>query len=211
MGVRLVIFDLDGTLVDSMELYAEKAADLISCHYGVDRDEAKRVYLQTSGIPFIDQLEILFPGNPVNRKVAEIFERWKGSLVRDLKMDPEGADVIRTIKSRNITTAVSSNNLQRYVEEIVKSAGVEPDFILGWDGENFKKGEPHIRFLEERTHIPRENFLMVGDSPNDLKIARGCGINFIALTRGFSEEEFKSIDPNVKTIRKLRDLLSLIE
>ena len=73
--IRLVIFDLDGTLIESMEEYAELAADLIRQHYGWPAEKAKKEYLRTSGLPFRDQLEILFPGSPLNPKIAEKFEK----------------------------------------------------------------------------------------------------------------------------------------
>ncbi len=213
MRKRLLIFDFDGTLVDSMGIYAQKAGELISEHYGLGKEEAKKLYLKTSGLPFAEQLGILFPGDRRNSKVAEIFESWKEEVLHRLKPFPEVEPLLRELRDRGFLIAVSSNNLQRYVEESVKGWEVRPHFVLGWDGKEFKKGEPHVRFLEEATSLPRESFLMVGDSPNDLKLARSSGIDFIALLRSFPEESFRSVDPSVRTIRSLttEELLPLLE
>ncbi len=210
MKPRLVLFDLDGTLVDSMGIYAEKASELIGEHYGIFKEEAKELYLKTSGLPFIKQLEIMFPGDSRNKHVAEAFESWKGHILEDLEIHPEGVEVIDQLNRMGIVTAISSNNLKEYVEDIVKRSGAQPRYILGWDGRDFTKGRPHVEHLERETGIQRRSFLMVGDSPNDMKIAMDCGVNFVALLREFTEEVFLSSGKNVRVIKKIRELLDFV-
>ncbi|HIC98025.1 MAG TPA: HAD family hydrolase [Aquificaceae bacterium] len=206
MKPALVLFDLDGTIVDSMGVYAKKAAELISEHYGVPQEISEEMYLKTSGLPFLKQLEILFPANERNELVARSFEEWKGKIVKRLKVDGEAVYVIKSLRERGVLTAVSSNNLQEYVERIVRGSGVEVDYVLGWDGGTFMKGEPHVKYLERVSGLSRKDFVMVGDSPNDLKLAKSSGVEFIALERSFSRNDFLSIDPSVKVIKSLREL-----
>ncbi len=212
MPVRLVLFDLDGTLVNSMELYADKASELMAKYYRIRSSEARELYLKTSGLPFLEQLNLVFPDKKrLNQKVASEFEDWKKEIVRNLKIEPDGVEVLRSLRKRGTLTAISSNNLQEYVEEILRNSGAEADFVLGWDSGNFKKGEPHISFLETRTGLSRKHFLMVGDSPNDLRLSKNSGISFVALTRSFPPEVFRSMDRNVPTIDSLKELLNLID
>ncbi len=213
MRKELIIFDFDGTLVDSMSLYAEKASDLISSYYNLDKVTAKSLYLKTSGRPFIEQLNVLFPGDKKNTKVANMLETWKASILHQLKPFPDVMPLFAELKNRGFLIAVSSNNLQNYVEKIVNSWEIKPNFVLGWDGKDFKKGEPHISYLEKVTSVNRDKFLMVGDSPHDLHIALTCRLDFVALLRGFPEESFKSILPSVKVIRSLntKEFLLLLE
>ena len=67
MNTQLLVFDLDGTLIDTMGDYADKAAALIRDHYGTPKDEARRRYFETSGVPFEQQLEQIFPGDDRRR------------------------------------------------------------------------------------------------------------------------------------------------
>ncbi len=211
MHTRLVLFDLDGTLVRSMELYAEKASELMNRYYRVEPSEGRELYLKTSGLPFLEQLNILFPDKgELNRKVAQHFENWKREIIKSLKLEREGVEVIDKLNSSGFITAVSSNNLQEYVEDIINRSGAKPHFVLGWDGKEFKKGEPHVSFLERETGIRREFFLMVGDSPNDLKLSKNCGIKFVALTSEFPPQAFKEIDSDVPTIENLTELLPVL-
>ncbi len=211
MSVKVVIFDLDGTIVDSMHIYAEKAGELIEKYYGISREEAKRLYLKTSGLPFLEQLNVLFPDKKeLNKEVSEEFENWKKEVIKELEVSEEAKEVIKELKKRGIITAVSSNNLKEYVEDMIRRSRAELDYILAWDGKDFKKGEPHISFLEKETRIPRKHFLMVGDSLNDLKLAKSSNIKFIALLTEFKEEDFKSIDSKVKTVKRLKEILNYI-
>lgn len=210
MKPGLVIFDLDGTLVDSMKVYSEKAAELISKYYGIPADRAKDLYLKTSGLPFIRQLDILFPGDERNEEVSRIFEEWKREVISEIKVEPEALQVIAELRRRGIKTAVSSNNLRKYVEAIFRNSE-RPDFILGWDGRGFTKGEPHIAHLEKITGLKRDSFLFVGDSPNDLKLMKSCGVPFLGITKEIPEEEFRKIDGNVTIVNRISEVLDLID
>ncbi len=210
--VRLVVFDLDGTLVDSMSLYAEKAGELINKHYGLEKDKAIKLYLQTSGLPFLEQLNLLFPQeHQKNKRVAELFENWKMEVIKGLRIKEEGGEVLEELRKRGIITAISSNNLQEYVEKIVRNSGVEVDFVLGWDGKDFKKGKPHFSLLEKKTGIHRKHFLFVGDSLRDLILAKESGVGFVALEGAFKEEDFKSLEPQVKVLKSLKNIGNLIQ
>src|ERR1700742_4647011 len=63
---RAVLFDLDGTLIDTMQVFADVAADVMVRHHALDRTAARTAYLATSGIPFFQQLEKIVPGDASN-------------------------------------------------------------------------------------------------------------------------------------------------
>ncbi len=71
--VKLVVFDLDGTLVDTMGSFANHAATLMERHYGLLHETGYSQYMKTSGLPFKQQLEVLFPRNHKNASVAHQF------------------------------------------------------------------------------------------------------------------------------------------
>jgi len=208
--VKMIVFDLDGTLIDTMEDYAEKASELMEKHYGTPKDLAYKLYWQTSGLPFREQLEILFPNNEKNEYVSELFEKWKKNYLEAHGDLPEEVrSVFEKIKTKGIKIAVSSNNLQEYVDELTKDWNI--DIALGYRGKSFKKGEPHFRFLEEKFGINRSEMIFVGDSLNDARLSKASKVKFIALLKKFSEEEFKKIIPDVTCIKNLHQVLDLID
>src|SRR5262245_55910893 len=95
---RGVLFDLDGTQVDTMGGFADIAADVMAARHGVEFDWARGKYLETSGLPFCKQLEVVFPGHPANQAASDEFEARKLAVCEATAMDArtiEGLDALR--------------------------------------------------------------------------------------------------------------------
>ena len=206
MNTQLLIFDLDGTLVDTMGDYADKAAALIVEHYGRPRDEARRRYFETSGLPFAQQLEQMFPGEPCNTEVAQMFESWKDGYLTNVTLSFETEQLLCAWRHAGFRVAISSNNLQPYVRRLATCWPV--DAALGYRAKDgFGKGEPHFQKLEQHFGFPRDQMLFIGDSPNDARIAVQCQVPFLALLTGeFAEGDFSRYSPGVKCIARLSEL-----
>jgi len=206
MNTQLLVFDLDGTLIDTMGDYADKAAALIFEYYGTPRAEARRRYFDTSGLPFEKQLELMFPRLPCNTKVAEMFESWKDGYLLNVSLSSETEKLLRGWRNGGVRIAISSNNLEPYVQRLTRYWPV--DIALGYRSKDrFGKGEPHFQKLEERFGFPRQRTLFIGDSPNDARISAQSKVPFWALlTDNFAEAEFSQYQPDAKFITQLSDL-----
>ena len=206
MNTKLLVFDLDGTLIDTMGDYADKAAALICERYGTPREEARRRYFETSGLPFEHQLEQLFPGAPCNTEVAQIFESWKDGYLTNVTLSAETEQLLYSWRNAGFRVAISSNNLEHYVRRLARCWPV--DAALGYRAKDgFGKGEPHFQKLEEHFGCSRERMLFIGDSPNDARIASQSEVPFLALLTGeFAEADFIQYSPGVKCIARLSDL-----
>ena len=211
MKPRLIVFDLDGTLIDTMGDYADRAAMLIEAHYGREFDWARRCYLETSGLPFIRQLDTLFPGDARNEAVAEAFEHWKdGYLAGHARLAPDVSRLLEGLRARGLWLAISSNNLEPYVTRLAR--GWPVDAVLGYRPEDgFGKGEPHFRWMEARFLVPREEMLFVGDSPNDARLAHESGVPFAALLdAGFDAGAYRRYYPEARFLPSLHALEELL-
>ena len=206
MSTRLLVFDLDGTLIDTMGDYADKAAALICDHHGTPKAEARRRYFETSGVPFEQQLEQMFPGAPCNTKVAQMFEGWKDGYLANVTLSSETEQLLRGWRNAGYRIAISSNNLEPYVQRLARCWPV--DVALGYRPQDgFSKGESHFQKLEEHFGFPRQQMLFIGDSLNDARIATQSKVPFLALlTREFAEADFIQYSPGVKCIAQLRGL-----
>lgn len=198
MGIKLVVFDMDGTLVDTMSIYADYAASLIEKNYGMDYDKARFLYLDTSGLPFNHQIEQIFPNNSFNLRVSDMFEDWKKSILQDNHMLRSGAaDAIRELLSHGIIVCISSNNLQENVDKIVKRWEVKVNAALGYRYDGFQKGTAHFEWFEEKFGFDRSQMKLIGDSLNDYKLASDAEVPFAALTWTFENDLFHSLDKDI--------------
>ncbi len=204
--IKLLVFDLDGTLVDTMGNYGDQAALLMNRHYGTDLVQARHDYFRTSGLPFHQQLKILYPEADTTDAVAQAFEDWKDGFLLNINLPTAIATLFQKWRASGLRIAISSNNQENYVERMARDWPV--DAALGYrQSDGFAKGETHFAALEARFNIKRNEMLFTGDSPNDARIALSCGVPFRALlTPEFSEADFTAADSDVQIIRSLDGL-----
>jgi len=92
---KAFLFDFDGTLVDTMHGYADIAGRLISTRYeGYSFEQGRRRYIETSGIPFVQQMEIVAPADARNAETVRMFEEEKIEGFYASHVDPEVRDAI---------------------------------------------------------------------------------------------------------------------
>lgn len=206
--IKVLIFDLDGTLVDTMEVYAEKAAELISFYHKIPFEEAKKNYLDTSGLPFCEQLEILFPDSPLNSKIVQEFETWKATILDRFKKLPEEKRKVLNNLRKKYKIVVASNNLESYVKRLTSNWPI--DMALGFDGKNFKKGAPQFEWIQKYYQVEKLEMVFIGDSLKDAELAKTYGIPFIGISKFFSSEKFRKIYPACLVIKNFKELTKLL-
>jgi len=208
----LVILDLDGTLIDTMGSFADLAGGLLHEHYGWTVEEGRKKYLETSGIPFFQQMELLFPDDQRNATVVGLFERGKISAFMQESISEETRETLHILREREVRTAISSNNFHDLVREFVHQGSIPVDVALGFK-QNFAKGKDHFEYLRGYFGIPFSEMVFVGDSLMDARKAREMNIFFIARLGTFSGNDFEPLityQPFV-AITAISEILSILE
>ena len=204
------LFDLDGTLVDTMPAFADLAADVLSVRRGVDRVWARTRYLETSGIPFVHQLELICPGDPDNPAASAEFEARKLAVCRSTRMDRRTVAALEELRALGLVLVVSSNTGQAVVDEFAESESFRFDLVLGFDpAAGLGKGAPHVERTLARFGIARRDLVLVGDSLMDAELATRCGVAFVGRLGTFREEDFRRRDPAAVTVRHIDELVPL--
>ncbi|MBI2083550.1 MAG: HAD family hydrolase [Deltaproteobacteria bacterium] len=203
------VFDFDGTLVDSMDSFIVLAAEVMRDIYQLPVSQGSEAYVKTSGIPFREQLEIIFPGDCRNPLACQRFESIKKASYLEKEFCEDVGETIGYLQSKKIKVVVSSSNYQELVEEFLKKKKVRLDLVLGWRP-NFSKGRDHFRHVQKVLSVTPQSILFVGDSLKDAERAEECSIDFIAKTGIFSEKEFRDHFPKVRVIRSLSELKSYL-
>ena len=209
MNKKIIVFDFDGTLVNSMGNLANIAAKVMACHFGIAPEEAKRLYQMTSGLPFSQQLETLYPKQKgKNSKASEDFERLKRESYFEEASFPDTMETMRYLKSKGLKVIISSNSAQELLDRFVAQLDIPCDLVLGHK-DHFCKGLPHFLYIMEHLGVGPTNIIFIGDSLKDGEWAFESGIDFIAKEGTFKKKDFEKRFPGVLVISKLAQLKEL--
>ena len=207
---RVLLCDLDGTLIDTMPTLADLAAEVMSEAYAMPKSLARELYVATCGLPFFQQLEAICPQDLRNAGVSERFEAAKPALCRSARMPADTRRALITLQGRGVRIVVSSNNGKENVEAFAAASGFAFDLVLGF-GEGLAKGGPHVARAEETFRATRDEMMFIGDSLHDGEIAATSGIPFVGLAGTFSKERFALKFPHLPVVGRFAELVDLFD
>lgn len=191
MRVKAVLFDFDGTVIDTMEEYAEAAARIISEETGIPAEEAKKKYLSTAGRDFPSQLRLMGIEGEEALKIYQRFLDEKNKILQRSRISPHAVELTKSLKSRGIIAAVSTNN---ECELVFRIPGIEAfDEVLCFDGKEFRKGEQHLKAILSKYNLKKEDIVFIGDSDYDIVTYSSLGIRCLKTRGIFDENEEKRI------------------
>jgi phosphoglycolate phosphatase-like HAD superfamily hydrolase len=207
---KVLLCDLDGTLIDTMGILADLATDVMASMYGIPKTLARELYVTTCGLPFIKQLEEIFPGDDRNPTASDLFESAKPARCNTARMSADTRVALVDLQQRGVRIAVSSNNGCENVATFAKNANFPFDLVMGY-GTGLAKGRPHIQMVERIFGVGRGEMLFIGDSLHDGEIARIEGLTFVGVAGTFSKENFLLRFPGLPVVHRFGELLDLFE
>lgn len=196
--VRVVLLDFDGTVVDTMKEYARLAAPLIAQALGVSLEDAKRLYIETAGRSFRDQLRLL--GVRDVEVYARKFEELKKPLLASLTLNALVAERIKRLRKAGLKVYLSTNNECRVIE-VNKRLTSLFDGVLCYDEERgLKKGREHLVEVLKREGVSVEEIVFVGDSDYDIELYSSLNVRAVR-TRGLWDPVDNAVEEILKITR----------
>ncbi len=188
--IKGVIFDLDGTLVDS--LTAIKTAFLYtidSLDLDVDVDKS---FGEMMNWPLTVGMEKIFPGADLNRAV-EVFREKYYEIYKDLTpIKPGINEVLTYLAGSDVRLTVATNKLSVYARELLEHLGLDGYFeaIIGvGDVPNPKPAPDMIKAAMTKMGTVKDNTILVGDSQVDIETGRSSGIDVYVVSDSFDPPE----------------------
>ncbi|MFX0051826.1 MAG: HAD family hydrolase [Candidatus Hodarchaeota archaeon] len=210
-NIRYILFDFDGTIVNSMPFLENNAVLLLTKFYNFSTKEAQQKYRETTGLPFVQQMDIISPNNAhLNSKIVYKFEKMKIEKIYEQKLFSESYEVIQELKKRRYWLGISSGTIEDIITEYIRNENISElvDDIMGWRP-GFEKGKDHFDFISSKYNLKSSEIVFIGDSLNDARRANDNGILFIAKLGMFHLKDFDSIIPNVNVITSLKEILKV--
>ena len=211
-NIKLLIFDLDGTLVDSrFDLadavnYALKKLKKPQLTYG------EIPPLLGSGLGYLLQKATGEEEPAVLQHARQLFDEYYSHHYADKTRRYPG--VKETLAALgHLKKAVYSNKAQAFTEAIVRELGLAPyfDAVMGAqpDRHPLKPDPAGIRIILGQLSIPASQSLMVGDSTHDMEAGKAAGMLTCAVTYGYRPAEvLKKMSPDLM-IEAFPDLMKL--
>ncbi len=198
----LLIFDLDGTLIDS-RLDLANAVNATRRHMGMEPLSNERVYGYVgNGAPVLIRRALGEQATEAELQEAlEFFLEYYGQHMLDhTALYPGVRDSIDRLRAAGKRMAVLTNKPVRMSRTIVEGLGVAGHFFQVYGGNSFEFKKPNpvgIRALMEEAGVGQDRALMVGDSSVDVQTARNAGIRCCGVTYGFQPETLADPAPDL--------------
>lgn len=191
---KAVVFDLDGTLLDTLEdLWAAVNATLDAYRMPLRSIEEVRAFVG-NGIKNLMQRAVGREDFPDFDKLLEDFKRYYGAHCADCTKPYEGIiELLQALKACGVHTAVLSNKADFATKKLAKEYFA--DLLEEAAGENEaagirKKPAPDALFaMMERMGVSPAETVYVGDSEVDIQTAKNAGVDCISVTWGLRSRE----------------------
>jgi phosphoglycolate phosphatase-like HAD superfamily hydrolase len=194
---KAAIFDLDGTLLDSVDLHA-RAWQEAFVKFGHDVSfEQARSQIGKGG----DKLIPVFLSEDEQRDHGKDLESWRSGRFKSaylplLRPFPAVPDLLRCVRDAGVNVAIGTSAKKDELKMYLEIAGIADLVDVTASSEDAEESKPApdiFRVVLEKLKIEGRDAVAIGDTPYDASAARKAGISTIGvLCGGFTEESLRT-------------------
>ena len=201
----LVVFDLDGTLVDSTQALLQ-AHDAAWASVGCPRP-ADEAILELIGLPLVHIMETLGPEHDPEALSEAYSQAYVAASVEHERL----FDGMTELLAKPFRAAVATGKSQRGADRVVRHFGLEDRFevVLGGNSAPRPKPNPDMLYaIMDKTST--NDLVMIGDTTYDLEMAHAAGVKGIGVSWGHhTTERLRQWAPVADTVDELERLLGV--
>ncbi len=214
MAIQTVIFDLDGTLLYSLEDLKDSVNFVMKkhCFKEYTIDEVREAI--GNGVRLL--MERILPKdidkNLFEECLSEFKENYSKNMYNKTKPYDGVLDMLKALREEGYKIAVLSNKFDSAVKELSnKYFGELVDLAVGQkDGVKEKPSPLGIQEIAKELDTDIEACIMVGDSEVDIQTANNAGIDCISVTWGYKNIDFLYDNGATKLVYAPEDILELL-
>ena len=201
MTSKAGVFDLDGTLVDTLpDLHTAVSGLLAEAGLAAPSAPEVRRMIGDGARKLVERSLTWSRGAPSEAELEDAHRRfleiYNAAPCVESRLFANVEAMLDRLAADATPLGVCTNKPQRPTELILSELGIMPRFaaVVGGDAVERRKPHPdHLRLVLERMGAVPDHTIMVGDSKNDLAAARGCGLACILVDFGYSAEPVASL------------------
>ena len=191
--MKAILFDLDGTLIDSSEGIT-KSTQYALAHYDIIENDLSKFY-KFIGPPLVASFKKYydFTEEQAVEAVAVYRERYNKIGLFECRLYPGVRECIETLKKKGYLIGMASSKPEVSCRRILEHFGILElfDDVVGatFDGRIDTKEEVLNEVLRRWSNVPKEEMCLIGDTMFDVEGANKVGVRSVAVTFGFGDVE----------------------
>jgi len=211
---NLVIFDFDGTLVDSIEGIIHVMRSVVE-EFGFAPSVLEE-WQHLIGVPLSTQMEVILPnGDQVLHK--QVMERYRtiydACLIERTPLFPDSLETLESLKQSGVKMAIVSSKRSVQINRVLAHLNCSSYFDLILGSQDVEHHKPHpqgVNLTLERLFFDKKDAVVIGDSLYDLDMARNAGVEAIAVVTGVhSRETLSGANPRFM-VDRLNEIVPII-
>lgn len=213
--MKAVLFDLDGTLIDSFEGIA-KSAQYALRRFGINEENLENLR-PFVGPPLVESFQKWYGLSKEQAiEATDIYrERYRPIGILECSLYPGVEECIRTLKAEGYQIGMASSKPEEFCRRILEHFGLLDlfDDVVGatFDRRIDTKEEVLNEVLRRWSDIPKDQMCLIGDTMFDLVGAKKIGIDCIAVSYGFGDAREMLQNGAVAICDRMADLPELIQ
>ena len=212
--MNLLIFDLDGTLVDS-KLDLINSVNATRLHMGLVALPNKLVASYVGrGAPALIRSAMGddAPQLEVDRALEYFLGYYREHMLDETRLYPGVEAALARFHAAGLKMAILTNKPVRFSELMIERLNLSAHFLRIYGGNSFEQKKPHpvgIETLLQETGVGKAESLMIGDSGVDIRTARNAEVASCGVLYGFQPETFAEEPPDF-TVESMPELAARI-
>jgi len=203
---KVIVFDMDGTLVDSKKLYIDTIHHSLLEHYFI---YPKSHISQALGPKLEITLKKIARFSPkILKKLKDKINSSVAKKAASLRLAPYAIETLKKLKRKGCKIILLTNSSGRFVSTIFRHHKLSGYFNKIFYAENFSTKENAIRAIAREYKIKAKEVIYVADKVSDVKIAKNAGCRiFIVLAKSWDKDKLKK---KIYSIASLKQLIKRI-
>lgn len=198
-NIELVIFDLDGTLVDAYPAITESINYMMK---KMGRPTQSLLTVKRSVGWGVDSLVKCFIEEEHAKKALAIFREHHDKRLRHrLRLQPGAKRLLMFLQKKGYCLAIASNRPAKFCHLILKTLALDGYFFKVVGGDDVKKPKPHpdmLKMILKEADVSASRAVYAGDMSVDVQCGKGAKVLTIALPTGSCTlQELKAEKPDI--------------
>ena len=205
---QLIIFDMDGTLIDSGDVITN-TINFVRANIGLQKLK-KTDILTTLNNPDINAAEFYYGTSAFTDEQTELFTKYyNDNCIKDIVLYDGIKQMLESVSEHFILT-IATNASVEFAKKMIKYLNIDKYFDMVVGANCVKNPKPHPDMLHKilnHLNISKDKAILVGDSLKDKKAADNANIDSILVNWGFSNHcETLAVNSNNELTKRILDL-----